>query len=193
MVLHSQRDEPNTQREYETIYIVRPDAEADALREVNARARRVIEEASGKLLRVENWGKRKLAYEIAKHNKGVYLYWRYLGPPQLVAELERNLRMLDSVLRYLTVKVDENVNVNARPTDVTEDSFNAAADTAPDEEDMFLRMGRGERDWSDDDDSDDDFDDSDDDDDTRRPSRAREASDESAVDGDESEEAGDDE
>ena len=69
----------------------------------------------GKVLTVDNWGKRKLAYEIAKQLKGIYLYWQYLGTAGLVEELERNLRMLDSVIRYHTIKLDSNVDPNARP------------------------------------------------------------------------------
>lgn len=163
MVLHSQLDEPGTQREYETIFIVRPDSEVDTIREVNNRVRRVINDASGKLLRVENWGKRKLAYEMKKNNKGIYLYWRYLANPDLIFEIERNLRMLDAVLRYMTVKVDINIDPNARPSEVTDESLDAAAETAPDEEDLFLRMGRGDRSRFEE--KDDDFEDSDEDDD----------------------------
>ncbi|MCK5798964.1 MAG: 30S ribosomal protein S6, partial [Deltaproteobacteria bacterium] len=142
MALQSQRDEPGTLREYETIYVIRPDAEGEQIRHVNERVQRVIADAEGKLLRVENWGKRKLAYEIKKNTKGIYLYWRFLAGPQLIFELERNLRMLDTVLRYMTVKIDEDIDPNARPSDVTDEILEAASETAPDEEDLFLRMGR---------------------------------------------------
>ena len=142
-MLTSQRDQPNTQREYETIYVLRPDAGSDRIKDVNARVNKVIDDADGKLLRVENWGKRKLAYEIRKNNKGIYLYWRYLAPATLVLELERNLRMLDDVIRFLTVKVDEDVDPKARPSDVTPETLDAASETAPDEEDYYLQMSRG--------------------------------------------------
>ena len=67
--------------------------------------------------------------------------------------------MLDSVIRYLTTKVDENVDVTARPTEIDETSFDKAAQTAADEEDLFLSRGSDEMASSDDDDeySDDDF------------------------------------
>jgi len=136
--LKSQRDVPGTQREYETIYILRPDASTDQIHDVNTRVRKVIETTEGKLLRVDNWGKRKLAYEIKKELKGIYLYWLYLGSSQLVAEIERNLRMLDLVVRYYTVKVDESVDPAARPTQMDEESFAATATTVPDEEDTYL-------------------------------------------------------
>jgi len=132
----SMRDEPGTLREYETIFILRPDTPTDAIAQVNQRVRGVIEQMGGKLLKLDNWGKRKLAYEIKKQLKGIYLYWQYLGSSGLVQELERNLRMLDSVVRYYTTKVDEDIDPQARPTDLTEESFAAAATTGPDEEEI---------------------------------------------------------
>jgi small subunit ribosomal protein S6 len=132
----SMRDEPGTLREYETIFILRPDTQNDAISQVNQRIRGVIEQAGGKLLKLDNWGKRKLAYEIKKELKGIYLYWQYLGSSGLVQELERNLRMLDSVVRYYTTIVDADIDPNARPSDVTDETFAAAATTGPDEEEI---------------------------------------------------------
>ncbi len=134
--LTSLKDAPGTKREYETIFILRPEANTENIQEVNARIRRIVEAASGKLIRVENWGKRKLAYEIKKELKGIYLYWLYLGASDLVAELERNLRMLDQVIRYYTVKVDENVDPSAKPAAIDDETFNKAASTVPDEEEL---------------------------------------------------------
>jgi small subunit ribosomal protein S6 len=114
----------------------------------------------GKIIKIDNWGKRRLAYEVAKERKGIYLYWLYLAQPGVVEETERNLRMLDSVIRYLTVKVDEDVDVGARPTELDEGSFEKAAQTAADEEDLFLSRGSDEATGDDDDEfgGDDDFD-----------------------------------
>jgi small subunit ribosomal protein S6 len=139
--LQSLRDTPNTAREYETIYILRPNTPNEGVAEVNARIKGVIENMGGKILKVDNWGKRRLAYEVAKERKGIYLYWLYLAQPGIVEETERNLRMLDSVIRYLTVKVDENIDVGARPTEIDDASYEKAAQTAADEEDLFLARG----------------------------------------------------
>lgn len=142
--LASLRDKPDTAREYETIYILRPNTPNEGVAEVNARIKGVIEGMGGKIIKVDNWGKRRLAYEVAKERKGIYLYWLYLAQPGIVEETERNLRMLDSVIRYLTVKVDEDVDVGARPTELDEGSFEKAAQTAADEEDLFLSRGSEE-------------------------------------------------
>ena len=132
----SMRDAPGTQREYETIFILRPDTPQDGILGVNSRIKGIIEQMQGKLLKLDNWGKRKLAYEVRKQLKGIYLYWRYLGTSGVVEEIERNLRMLDSVVRYYTVLVDEDVTPDARPTEVTDESFQKAATTGPDEEEI---------------------------------------------------------
>ena len=149
--LQSQRDTPNTAREYETTYILRPNTPNEGVAEVNTRIRGIIESMGGKVIKVDNWGKRRLAYEVAKERKGIYLYWQYLAQPGVVEETERNLRMLDSVIRYLTVKVDENIDITARPTEVDETSYEKAAQTAADEEDMFLSRGVDESLLADDD------------------------------------------
>ncbi len=142
--LQSLRDTPNTSREYETIYILRPNTPNEQVAEVNNRVKGIIEGMGGKVVKVDNWGKRRLAYEVAKERKGIYLYWLYLANPGVVEETERNLRMLDSVIRYLTVKVDENIDVAARPTEIDETAYDRAATTAADEEDMFLSRGADE-------------------------------------------------
>ena len=151
--LQSLRDTPNTAREYETIYILRPNTPNEGVAEVNTRIKGVIEGMGGKVIKVDNWGKRRLAYEVAKERKGIYLYWLYLAQPGVVEEAERNLRMLDNVIRYLTVKVDENVDVAARPSEIDDSSYEKAAQTAADEEDLFLSRG-GEGDMSSGDDND---------------------------------------
>lgn len=150
--LQSLRDTPNTAREYETIYILRPNTPNEGVAEVNTRIRGAIEGMGGKVIKVDNWGKRRLAYEVAKERKGIYLYWLYLAQPGVVEETERNLRMLDSVIRYLTVKVDENIDVTARPTEIDDSSYEKAAQTAADEEDMFLSRGSDELTGGDDED-----------------------------------------
>jgi small subunit ribosomal protein S6 len=132
----SMRDEPGTQREYETIFILRPDTNQDGIQLVNTRVRGVIDQMGGKLMKLDNWGKRKLAYEVKKQLKGIYLYWQYLGTSGVVEEIERNLRMLDTVIRYYTVKVDEDIDPAARPQVVDEETFNKAATTVPDEEEL---------------------------------------------------------
>jgi len=123
-------------REYETIYILRPDSTNDVIGQVNTKARTVIEAGGGTIIKVDNWGKRKLAYEVQKQLKGIYLFFSYLGSAGLVEELERNLRLTDSVIRYYSVKIAENVDPAARTSEFTEEAFTKAATPGPDEEEI---------------------------------------------------------
>ncbi len=132
----SSRDMAGRKREYETIYILRPDSTSDVIALVNQKVRGVIEAGGGSLLKIDNWGKRKLAYEVKKQLKGIYLFFSYLGTAGLVEEIERNLRLTDSVIRYYSVKIAENVDPAARTSDFTEEAFTKAATPGPDEEEI---------------------------------------------------------
>ena len=102
--------------EYETTVIMRPDVSGDTIEDILARLRGVIGEVGGKLLHIENWGKNKkrLAYEIAKQTHGIYVHLNFLGQGDLVAEMERHLRISDKVIRFLTVKLAERVHPDQR-------------------------------------------------------------------------------
>lgn len=103
--------------DYETIFILRADIDSDASEKAISRVLSAIEAGHGKLLKVESWGKRRLAYPIGKQRKGFYVYVRYLGYRGIVAEVERNLRMLDTVLRHLTVALRKNVDPKSLSVD----------------------------------------------------------------------------
>ena len=132
----SSRDMAGRKREYETIYILRPDSTTDVIAQVNLKIRGIVEAGGGTLLKVDNWGKRKLAYEVKKQLKGIYLFFSYLGTAGLVEEVERNLRLSDSVIRYYSVKIAENVDPAARTSELTEEAFTKASTPGPDEEEI---------------------------------------------------------
>lgn len=90
-------------REYETIYILQPQVDPDEADRIAGRVTDVVARLNGKLTKLDNWGKRKLAYPIRKHTRGVFVLVRYIGIGDIVAEVERNLRLLDQVMRHQTV------------------------------------------------------------------------------------------
>ena len=100
---------PNRAREYETIYILKPDIDADSAEKIGTRLAEVVGRESGRLTKVESWGRRRLAYDIGKQRRGVYMYLKYLGGGKTVAEIERNLRLADGVIKYQTVLVRSDV------------------------------------------------------------------------------------
>lgn len=112
--------DPTRATDYETIFILRPDIDAEASEKVIARALGAIEGTYGKLTKIESWGRRRLAYPIARQRKGVYVYLRYLGFRGTVAELERNLRMLDPVIRHMTVQLAKDINIQVIEVDPDE-------------------------------------------------------------------------
>jgi small subunit ribosomal protein S6 len=120
-------------KEYETIYILRPDVDPDTADRVQTRVAEVVDRGHGKLVKVEAWGRRRLAYPVRKQRRGVYVYVKYVGGGGLVGELERNLKLQDAVLKFQTVTVREQVDVAALAIDPEEVKF-ARLELAPDEE-----------------------------------------------------------
>ena len=100
---------PGRAKEYETIYILKPDIDADSAEKLGTRLAEVVGRESGRLTKVESWGRRRLAYDIGKQRRGVYMYLKYLGGGKVVSEIERNLRLSDGVIKYQTVLVRSDV------------------------------------------------------------------------------------
>ena len=88
-------------REYELVFIVHPDLDEIATTEIVERVKGWITEAGGTIDKVDPWGKRKLAYPIRKQNEGQYFLFNTHMTPSFVADLERNLRFVEPVMRFL--------------------------------------------------------------------------------------------
>jgi len=93
-------------REYELVFIIHPDLDETATNEIVERVKGWITEAGGSVDKVDPWGKRKLAYPIRKQNDGQYFLCKTQLPPAFVAELERNLRFVEPVMRFLITAVE---------------------------------------------------------------------------------------
>lgn len=121
-------------REYETIYVLKPDAGKATSESIGARVLDVISKQHGALTRVENWGYRKLAYPVRKHARGVYVYLKYVGDGALVSELERNLRLQDAVLKFQTVKIsDAAALASAKPDEIEFEHLDVVEDIEPED------------------------------------------------------------
>lgn len=110
-------------KEYETIYILRSDVDADTADKVQGKVNEVITREQGKLIKVEQWGRRKLAYIVAKQRRGVYVYVKFAGRGNLVTELERNLKLQDSVLKWQTVSTADLADIASVAVDPEEIKF----------------------------------------------------------------------
>lgn len=97
-------------RRYETIYIANPNLDDEALKEVVTKFSDLIKKQRGSIVKIDEWGKRKMAYEVKRFDKGHYILLDFCGLPEMVTELERNLKLDDRILKYSTVKIDEDVD-----------------------------------------------------------------------------------
>ena len=128
-------------REYETIYILRPDVDSALAEKVIERARDVIARLDGTLTKLDNWGKRRLAYPIQKNSRGIFVYLKYVGFSDLVAELERNLRLFDEVVRFQTVLLSEDIDPSTVSVDPEEVQY-LHVEVEEEEEDPELERAR---------------------------------------------------
>ena len=93
-------------RDYELVFIVHPDLDENAFRELVEKVRGWITDAGGEVTKVDFWGKRKLAYTIRKQKEGQYVLFKTQMAPEFSAQLERNLRFQEPVLRFLITSVE---------------------------------------------------------------------------------------
>jgi len=112
-------------REYETLYIVNPEISDEELENLNLNIKEVIEKNEGKVNRLDIWGKRRLAYEVKKFKYGTYVLLHYNGNSKTLNEFERNLKLMENVIRYLTVRIDHKPKAKIPPADehFEEESF----------------------------------------------------------------------
>lgn len=94
-------------RVYEVMYIVKPDTADDEVVRINEALQGVIEKEGGTVVRLDNMGRRRLAYEIKRNTEGHYVLFEIEGSGSEIAELERRMRVNDAIIRYITVRVDE--------------------------------------------------------------------------------------
>jgi small subunit ribosomal protein S6 len=101
-------------REYETIYLLKAETPDDQVEEIKERLRGVVSREGGKVIRFTNQGKRKTAFPVGKNPKALYMHCLYIGQPGLVQEFERNLKMIDGVSKFQSVRLAEDVDFEAR-------------------------------------------------------------------------------
>ena len=98
-------------RQYELVYILPPDITEQQVTELHQQIEAVVARMNGQIEKMENWGRRKLAYEIGHNKEGVYVLEVINGSGELMKELDRRLKVMDLVIRHLVVRVDEEKKV----------------------------------------------------------------------------------
>ena len=101
--------EKNSLALYETIFIVRPDR-GEEVKEFTDKFKKVIQDLGAEVNEVEEWGLRELSYPIRKQRKGYYVLMRHRATTGTVEELERHIKLNEGILRFLTVRLDEELD-----------------------------------------------------------------------------------
>ena len=110
-------------RKYELVYVISPDVSDDQVNELHSQIEAIVQRMGGQIEKTDNWGRRKLAYEIGRHKEGTYVLEVINGGGDLMKEIDRRLKVIDTVIRHLVVRVDEEQGViermRARRTDTS--------------------------------------------------------------------------
>jgi small subunit ribosomal protein S6 len=104
----------STTRQYELVYIVTPDATEQQVSDLHTQVEEIVGRFGGQIEKTDNWGRRKLAYEIGRHKEGTYVLEVLLGGGDLMKEIDRRLKVSDLIIRHLIVRVDEEQGVVER-------------------------------------------------------------------------------
>jgi small subunit ribosomal protein S6 len=104
----------SSNRQYELVYILTPEASEQEVADLHTQIDQIVQRFKGTFDKTENWGRRKLAYEIGHHREGIYVVETISGSGDLMKEIDRRLRVLDQVIRHLIVRVDEELRVAER-------------------------------------------------------------------------------
>lgn len=100
--------------QYELIYVIAPDVGDEKVSAVHEEVVALVARFDGRIVKTENWGRRRLAYEIKRHTEGTYTLELIEGSGEMLRELDRRLRVLDQVIRHLVVRIDRELNVAER-------------------------------------------------------------------------------
>ena len=124
-------------RRYETLMIFDPGLGPEGTEDLVQKAREYVSQASGRVLKTERWGVRDLAYELKGRRKGFYLLLEYAGVPRVATELDRRLSLLDTVVKFQTVKLEEAVDPDSlpEPVEIHAETTAKPAQEAPSEAD----------------------------------------------------------
>ncbi len=98
-------------RKYELVYVVSPDATDAQIADLHAQVEAIAQRLGGQIEKTDNWGRRRLAYEIGPHKEGTYVLELIEGSGDLMKEIDRRLKVTDLILRHLVVRVDEEQTV----------------------------------------------------------------------------------
>ncbi|MGO9567612.1 MAG: 30S ribosomal protein S6 [Desulfomonilaceae bacterium] len=118
-------------RRYESVVILDPEMPDDDIRNFTEKYSELIKTNGGEIIKIEDWGFKRLAYLVKKKEKGRYILFDFVGLPAVITELERQFKISEEVLKFLSVKLDDDVDLEAFKAAEEEKQAAAAARRAP--------------------------------------------------------------
>ncbi len=118
-------------RRYESVVILAPEMPDDDIRNFTEKYSELIKTNGGEIIKIEDWGFKRLAYLVKKKEKGRYILFDFVGVPALITELERQFKITEEVLKFLSVKIDDDVDLEAFKAAEEEKKAAEAARRAP--------------------------------------------------------------
>lgn len=113
---------------YESIFIINANLSDEETANVTKKMQDVVAKQGGEMLKFEDWGKKKLAYEVKKQKRGHYVFFQFKAAPAAVAELERTYKMTDAVIKFISIKLEKELRVKEPPKPKKKDAAKAAAE-----------------------------------------------------------------
>ena len=114
------REEKMNMRYYETLYIINPNLADEGYEDVVTKFNGIVEKNNGVMIKVDEWGKKNLAYEVKKFDKGCYVLLQYCGESHIVAELKREFKLDERVIKYQTIKLSDTADPEALKSELEE-------------------------------------------------------------------------
>ena len=124
---------------YESTFVARPDVSTQQVETLGEELTEIIRTAGGEVASSENWGLRNLTYKIKKNRKGHYIHFRINAPAEAISEMERNMRLNEDIIRFLTIKVETldegpSAMIQSRPKEIKNDQRTPDNDLDVDED-----------------------------------------------------------
>ncbi|UCE70915.1 MAG: 30S ribosomal protein S6 [Nitrospiraceae bacterium] len=113
---------------YEKVVILNPDLDDNTTSETIDKIKNIIIKQGGEILKTENWGRRKMAYELNRHEKGNYFLLLFKSPPSTILELEKLYKVVDAIIKFMVVKITRKKQIESVMASLAEAEKKAASD-----------------------------------------------------------------
>lgn len=123
-------------RQYETAFLITPKLEEEEAKKLIEKMAEVVKKKKGKMVNIENWGKRRLAYPIASLDEAIYVFFHYTGEPDIPQELQRRFRQTETIIRYLTLRKEAQTHPRRNAKKVKKEKTKKSAEKMEDTEDF---------------------------------------------------------